>query len=57
MCNDGGEIYIFIFDTLSMVVIIGMCDLSVEVELYIYIRYMVHGCPYQCVWLLCMEVS
>ena len=33
----GGEIYILILDTLSMVVIMGMYDLSVEVELYTYI--------------------
>ena len=33
----GGEIYILVFDTLSMVVIIGMYDLSVEVDLYTYI--------------------
>jgi hypothetical protein len=32
-----GEIYILIFDTLSMVVIMGMYDLSVEVDLYTYI--------------------
>jgi hypothetical protein len=33
----GIEIYIFIFDTSYMVVIIGMYGLYVEVELYIYI--------------------
>ena len=33
----GGEIYILTFYTLSMVVIIGVYDLSVEVELHTFI--------------------
>ena len=42
----GGEMYILIFDTLSTVVIMGMYDLSVEVDLCTYIF---DTCPYLCV--------